>query len=103
MPQMNAALPSTRMASDYSVHLTARQEGVEYRSAGDVYRFDVLLLDGEWELYLPCSRGDARAPHELTEAEAAEILPRIVDCLAHDRMLGGTLRTYPVRIVRGSR
>jgi hypothetical protein len=90
------------MSTSYTVRLTARQEGVEYRSAEGVYRFDVLLTGGAWELYLPCSRGDTHAPYELTEAEEVEILPRIAHCLAHDRVLGVMLRTYPVRVVRRS-
>ena len=90
------------MADDYSVRLVARQEGVEYRAAGEVYRFDVLLHDGAWELYLPCSRGDDFMPHELTDAEAGEILPRIVERLAHDRVLGVVVRSYPVHVVRRS-
>ena len=88
------------MADDFSVRLVARQEGVEYRSAGEVYRFDVLLRDGAWDLYLPCTTGDDFMPHELTEAEAAEIMPRVVDRLAHDRIFGAVVRSYPVRIVR---
>ena len=87
-------------AGDYSVRLTARQEGVEYRTRSEVYHFDVLLVDGEWRLYLPGSRGERFEPHELTEAEAAEIIPRIVSHLAHDRVLGVPIRRYPVRVVR---
>ena len=89
------------MSSDYTVRLVARQEGVEYQAAGETYRFDVLLVDGAWQLHLPGSRGDDHAPYELTEAEAAEILPRIVRHLAHDRVFGIAYRSYPVRIVRG--
>ena len=88
------------MPSDYTVRLVARQEGVEYRAAGETHHFDVLLTDGAWQLFLPGSRGDDHAPYELTEAEAAEILPRIVCHLAHDRILGIAYRSYPVRIVR---
>ena len=88
------------MSSDYTVRLVARQEGVEYQAAGETYHFDVLLTDGAWQLFLPASRGDDFTPHELTEAEAAEILPRVVRHLAHDRIFGLAYRTYPVRIVR---
>ena len=87
-------------SAEYTVRLTARQEGIEYRTADAVYRFDVRLTDDGWELYLPGSRGDAYAPHELTEAEAAEILPRVVAHLAVDRLWGIPIRTYPVRIRR---
>ena len=88
------------MSSDYSIELTARQEGVEYRTATEVYRFDVQLNGGEWELYVPCSKGEDFTPHELTDAEAAEILPRIVANLSEDRLFGILLRTRPVRIRR---
>ena len=88
------------MPDGYTVRLTARQEGLEYRTASDVYRFDVLLTDGEWQLYLPGSRGEDFAPHELTEAEAAEILPRLVAHLRHDRLFGIPVCTYPVRVCR---
>jgi hypothetical protein len=83
---------------EYTVRLTARQEGVEYRTAADVYRFDVLLAGREWRLYLPGTRGEEFTPHELSDAEAAEILPRIVAFLARDRLFGIPIRTYTVRI-----
>ena len=88
------------MPDDYTVRLTARQEGLEYRTAADVYRFDVLLAGGEWQLFLPGSKGEDFAPHELTEAEAAEILPRLTAHLRHDRVLGVPVRTYAVRVCR---
>ena len=88
------------MAPAYTVRLTARQEGVEYRTATEVFRFDVLLADGEWRLYLPGSKGEQFTPHELTEAEAAEILPRITAHLAQDRLFGIPIRTYAVRVCR---
>jgi hypothetical protein len=88
------------MPDAYTVRLTGRQEGLEYRTASAVYRFDVLLADGEWQLYLPCSKGEDYAPHELTEAEAAEILPRLVAHLRHDRILGVPVWTRPVRVHR---
>jgi hypothetical protein len=85
---------------EYSIRLVARQEGVEYRTATEVYRFDVLLHEGEWRLYLPGSRGEACTPHELTEREAAEILPRIEAYLRQDRLFGVPFGTRPVRICR---
>ena len=85
---------------DYTVRLAARQEGVEYRTGSDVYRFDVSLVGREWRLYLPGSRGEQFAPWELTEAEAAEILPRIVRFLERDHLLGIPLPDYAVRICR---
>ena len=88
------------MADEFTVRLTARQEGLEYRAGDAVYRFDVLLADGEWQLYLPGSKGEDYAPHELTEAEAAAILPRLVAHLAGDRVFGVAVRTYPVRVRR---
>ena len=90
------------MTATYTVRLTARQEGVEYRTAGEVYRFDVLLRDGEWQLYLPGSRGEQFRPHELTDEEATEILPRIVAHLQQDRLFGIPMGTYAVRICRRS-
>lgn len=88
------------MPEAYTVRLTARQEGLEYRTAAAVYRFDVLLAHGEWLLYLPGAKGEDFAPHELTASEAAEILPRLISHLAHDRVAGIPVRTYPVRVCR---
>ena len=88
------------MSEAYTVRLTARQEGLEYRTAAAVYRFDVLLAHGEWQLYLPGAKGEDFAPHELTEAESAEVLPRLIAYLAHDRIFGIPVRTYPVRVCR---
>ena len=88
------------MPDGYTVRLTARQEGLEYRTPSAVYRFDVLLKDGEWRIYLPCSTGEDFTPHELTHAEAAEILPRLAAHLPHDRILGVRVRTYAVRVCR---
>ena len=88
------------MSRDHTISLVARQEGIEYRTASEVYRFDVLLHEGEWRLYLPGSRGEAFTPHELTEAEAAEILPRIEAYLRQDRLFGVPFGTRRVRICR---
>ena len=43
------------MPDAYTVRLTARQEGLEYRTDSAVHRVDVLLVDGEWRPYLPGS------------------------------------------------
>lgn len=81
----------------YTLRLTARQEGLEYRTATDVYRFDVALVGREWRVYLPGSKGEQFAPHELSAAEAAEILPRVVAFLEWDRLFGLRIRRYAVR------
>lgn len=88
------------MPDDYTVRLTARQEGVEYRAGGETYRFDVMLHDGEWTIYLPCTRGESYTPHDLTDSEAAAILPRVVRLLEVDRLFGIPIRRYPVRVSR---
>ena len=85
---------------DYTVELVARQEGIRYRSRGALHHFDVALVGDEWQLFLPGSRGETFAPHELTAAEEAEILPRIVAHLETDRVLGVVVARYRVRIVR---
>jgi hypothetical protein len=71
--------------ADYTVELQGRQEGLEYRTATDVYRFDVLRRGGTWELFLPGSKGQAFTAHELSAAEEAEILPRLIDYLRSER------------------
>ena len=68
----------------------------------EVYRFDVVLRDGEWQLCLPGSRGEQFRPHELTDEEATEILPRTVAHLRQDRLFGIPIGTYAVRVCRRS-
>jgi hypothetical protein len=84
----------------YTVRLTARQEGLEYRTDREVHRFDVLLTGRQWQLHLPGSRGEGFTPYELTAAEEAEILPRLVRHLERDRLFGIPIRSYTVRVCR---
>lgn len=62
---------------DYSVKLVARNEGIEYRDAEDVYRFNVAFVDKMWVVELPCSKGEQFAEHALSDDERKRILPRI--------------------------
>jgi hypothetical protein len=60
------------------ITLTAKNEGLEYRDAGGVYRFNVQLNGDTWHLYLPGSKGDEHQTHHLSPDEKQRILPPII-------------------------
>ena len=84
------------MNEKYSVLLTAKGEGVEYRDSVDVYRFNVDLRSGTWIVQLPPTRGDRFTPHQLSSDERACILPRIAKYLSRIWWLGFFPRSYTV-------
>jgi hypothetical protein len=88
------------MKKNYTVKLVARNEGIEYRDEGGVYRFDVSLTNKNWVVYLPCSKGDFYQTHEFTEEEKRKIIPRIIDYLENRKNFGIFGSTYPVKIER---
>ena len=83
----------------YKIRL-ARNEGVEYRDAHDVYRFNLSLTGYEWTLTLPGTKGDNFETHELSKEEEARVLTRIVDYLSTIKWLGFIPVSYTVKIVR---
>ncbi len=88
------------MENDYRIRLTARNEGVEYRDAQGVYRFNVVLKGKEWTLFLPGSRGESYEPHQLSEEEESRILPRVIHYLQSIKWLGFFRRSYSVALKR---
>jgi hypothetical protein len=88
------------MAADYTVKLVARNEGIEYRDAVDIYRFNVARSRGRWIVYLPCSKGQCFEPHELTDEERVTVLPRIAHYLETRKYFGFFGRTYSVSVER---
>jgi len=83
---------------NYKIHLTAKNEGIEYRDDGGVYRFDVALIDDEWSLVVPGSKGDSYSPYELSKEEADRILPRVVKYLQRMKWFGFFWKSYSVSI-----
>ena len=67
---------------NYSVRMVARNEGVEYRDAFGAYCFDASLDGGEWKVFVPPTVVVGHAQRELTQGEAARVLPRIVEYLS---------------------
>jgi hypothetical protein len=82
----------------YQIRLTARNEGIEYRDAVGVYRFNVMLKGKEWTLLIPGSRGNNYERYELSEEEKSLILPRIIDYLQSIKWFGLFRRSYSVRV-----
>jgi len=80
----------------YSIKLVARNEGIEYVDARDVYRFNVTFADKVWGVFLPCSKGKYYESHELTETERAVVLPRIAKFLKGRKFFGLFGPSYPV-------
>lgn len=91
------------MESDYQIRLTAKNEGIEYRDAQGVYKFNVVLNGKEWVLFLPGSRGEGFELHDLSEEEKSRILPRIINFLQSIKWLGLFKRSYSVRLERVAR
>lgn len=58
--------------------LTAKNEGLEYRDATGVYRFNVSRTGDTWQLYLPPSKGDDYQTHHLSAEEKQRILPEVI-------------------------
>jgi hypothetical protein len=84
------------MSKGYTVKLVARNEGIEYRDDGGVYRFNVALANDKWVVYLPCSKGDLFEAHELTAEEQERITPRIAKYLEGKKYFGVVGPSYPV-------
>ena len=88
------------MKNSYSIKLVSRNEGIEYRDDNDVYRFNVNLIDKNWVVYLPCSKGNFYQLHEFTEDEKERIIPRITDFLENRKYFGIFGSTYSVKFER---
>lgn len=85
------------------IRLTAKNEGVSYEDEqGRLLHFDVLLQGGRWQLYLPCSQGEAFERHVMSADEFKIVLPRIVAFLQRIKWLGIFPRTYAVDIIDNS-
>ena len=98
------------MDEEPEVILMARNEGLEVRANGNIYWFDVCLDRGVWRVGLPPRRlemfvsggRDKVSPlHELSEAEAAVILPAIQRSLSRIYWFGLLPRSYEVSFERG--
>lgn len=77
------------MTDDYAIRLVARNEGIEYREGGEVYRFNVSLANRQWSGYVPGTKGDFFEVHELSAQERDRILPRIALYLGDSRVVSG--------------
>lgn len=91
------------MENDYQVRLAARNEGIEYRDAQGVYRFNVILKGKEWTIFLPGSRGETYELYELSDEEEKRILPRIIHYLQSIKWFGLFRRSYSVTLRRTAR
>jgi hypothetical protein len=86
------------MAADreYTLLLTSKNEGLEYRDATGVYRFNVALKGKTWIVEMPPSHSDSFTDYELTESERNRILPRVSKYLSRIRWFGLFPRSYDV-------
>jgi|HubBroStandDraft_1064217.scaffolds.fasta_scaffold302026_2 hypothetical protein len=84
------------MKQNYSVRLVARNEGIEYRDEHDIYRFNTMLKNKKWTVFVPGSKGKYFEPHELTDEEQSTILPRIKKYLEGKKYFGFIGPSYPV-------
>jgi hypothetical protein len=87
------------MPLEYKISLVARNEGIEYRDASGIYRFDVEPARRLWKVYLPGSKGDNYDIHELSDLERRTILPRIEQFLSTLKYFKWFGPTYPVSFV----
>ena len=94
------AVKERSMGDDYSVRLVARNEAVEYRDAFGAYWFDASLDGGEWKVFVPPTVVDGHTQRELTEEEAARVVPRIVEYLGCISWFGLFPRRYRVSVER---
>jgi hypothetical protein len=84
------------MKQNYSVKLVARSEGIEYRDEHDIYRFNTMLKNKKWTVFMPGSKGKYFEPHELTEEEQSTIPARIKKYLEAKKYFGFIGPSYPV-------
>jgi hypothetical protein len=89
--------------SGICIRLRARNEGLECRVGGEVYRFAVRLQGREWTLFLPGTKGERFEPHELDRDEELRILPALVAYLSRIRWFGIFPRSYAVLVKRGEK
>jgi hypothetical protein len=85
------------MKNSYSIKLVSRNEGIEYHDENYVYRFYISLIDKNWIVYLPCSKGNFYQTYEFNEDEKKRIIPRIIDYLENRKYFGIFGSTYPVK------
>jgi hypothetical protein len=78
------------VAKEYSNRLIARNEGVEYRDAHNVYRFQLGRDGGEWILYLP-------PIPEIRDTNESLVIDRVKARLSRIWWLGIFPSTYTVR------
>jgi hypothetical protein len=84
----------------YTVRLVARNEGIEYRDEGGLYRFNVALKQKRWTAFLPGSKGDFFQTHVLTPEEYDRIGPRIIKYLESKKYFGFIGPSYPALFAR---
>ena len=85
--------------TDYTISLAAKNEGLRYEDAADVYRFDLERQGKTWLVQLPPSKGTQYLPTTLTETEASTILPRVQTFLSRVKWLGIWPVSYQVSFV----
>jgi hypothetical protein len=78
------------VAKEYSIRLIARNEGLEYRDAHGVYRFQLGRDGREWILYLP-------PIPEIRDANESLVIDRVKARLSKIWWLGFFPSTYTVR------
>jgi hypothetical protein len=85
--------------SDYKITLTAKNEGVEYKDSGGVYRFNITRNGNTWLVHLPGSKGDEYQTHELSQTEAARIIPHVASYLENVKWFGLFGGPYRVEVI----
>ncbi len=85
----------------YTIRLTARNEGIEYRNEQGPYWFNVALQGREWTLFVPGSKwlGSPEQPHPMSPDELQLIVPQLINYLSSIRWVGLFRRRYTVRVV----
>lgn len=84
----------------YKIRLAAMNEGVDYMDDNGTYRFNILLKNKEWKLYVPGSFGENYEKHKISRDEEDIILDRIIYYLKQVKWLGLFRRKYTVKVIR---
>src|SRR5215831_9468218 len=72
------------MKEDFSVLITARGEGLDYRDSDGLFRFEIGRLGSDVQLHAYDPHGETFQPIRMSDEQQRRIIPRIVAYLERD-------------------
>lgn len=94
---MNSEFPLSE--SDFTIRFAAKGEGLEYRDAYGVFRFDIGYKKGIYYLQVPGYAGSNSGKPQISQQDFDRIIPRITKKLSFTKIFGLFPKHYRVEIV----